>query len=575
MNDDSKNTTIQCLVFDDDVDDAERFSEALMRGWREARMGVPHLPDLNVQLLTDDRLAGERLTHGNRLDIFVCDIFVRDKMIGFELIAKAKAAAGVPLVIAISKGPNDRDADLFERLRDGTGCHDEYVSKKWFQAESNRFTERWISRLESLGRLRFRGEVVAEPEFEGDPALESIWEEITPQTISAIGAYFCVDQTTDKMYVAPVDAGKSGASVLKLRFGSNSPFDTTKGVLLKVSRDADSLNSEYERYKQEFGPGCRLDTSLVVQLLGKRQPFTANGWIALGGNFVTNGKPLVSWLVDDCPNTNAAIDILESLFTKDALSACYKAHHQNIKTNIFSSLAASTLTPLRRSRVQKALRELLPLAEKYSPTTSSLPMLRGFLKDSTRLGAVASHEISPNTVVTVQHGDLHGRNVLIQSNGANIRPKVIDYATAATLPWQTDTVRLTVDLLLSCLCPGAAGYEWELFEQWLKLSSLLICGEVPDSAQCPSFVSQEPLMEVIAWMYRNRFEIAGVKDDATFDAEYLIAMAIELMRASYRDTVITAPKRTLALALSETCFLRAEAAFSGLRAPRSGRPVTR
>ena len=243
------------------------------------------------------------------------------------------------------------------------------------------------------------------------------------------------------------------------------------------------------------------------------------------------------------------------MFLRDGLGSTYGGSLGAIEGDPVTVIKRSLLTTHRLVRITAALDELEPLIRRHS-ANPSLELIRRFL-GAGELGKVSRLNTNKRTSVCMQHGDMHGSNVLVVSSGAKHRPKLIDYANIARLPWPTDIVRFLVDVAISCLDAGEEGYEWGIINNWSSLLPVLTLTKdhFGDGFTSPTNAAAKA---AVSWISRSLFEAVSIPDTAPHRFEYLLALAIELMRVSYRKEELPPSKRAFGLVAAEYALLQAE-----------------
>lgn len=556
---------IKIVIFDDENDDAKRVAFCLTEYWDRIRAGARHVPEIDCQIVNDETVARGMLTtahHG--IQVFVCDILVPDKkglpqMHGLSLISKAKNAPAIPVVVAMTKGPDTpQSGDFYGRISKA-GADLVYEKGPFVSATGFEMTEAIVRKLEVAGQLLYRGQVHKEAGNENSAALESAFERIGEANLSAIANYFCFNSTAQNVWLSSLKPGLSGADVLLARYSSTDVDLSKKGVLLKISNDTKALQKEYDLYDKEVRTNQSFSSRLIVDFLNVSQPFVVNGWRALGGQFEQDASTLIRWLVKAAPEPQVVEAVLADLFLAGGLSETYKATHKKLDGEPITAIKSKMLTSHRKARIQSALDELSPLIQKYSPTDMNLVKV---LLDQGELGRIHRGAIVQRCNSSLQHGDLHASNILIATSGSKHRPKIIDYANISMLPWPLDIVRTLVDIAVSGIDAGVEGHEWASLSGWRRITDeLTLSTAPPDGAQIAEGERTAPWV-ALRWMCSNVFKIAGLEGEPQARAEYLFALGIELMRAAYRKEELPTPKRAFGLAAAATALARAESEYS-------------
>jgi hypothetical protein len=558
---------IKIVIFDDENEDAKRVAFCLTEYWDRIRAGTRHVPEIDCQTVNDEAVARGMLATANHgIQVFVCDILVPDKngvpqMHGLSLISKAKTAPAIPVVVAMTKGPATPQAGDFYGRIEKAGADLVYEKGPFVSAIGFEMTEEIVRKLEVAGQLLYRGQVHKEAGSEASAALESAFERIGEANLSAIANYFCFNSTAHNVWLSSLKPGLSGADVLLARYSSNDVDLSKKGVLLKISNDTKALQKEYDLYDKELKTNQSFSSRLIVDFVNISQPFIVNGWRALGGQFEHDASTLIRWLVRATPEPQAVEAVLADLFLAGGLSETYIATRKKLDGEPITAIRSKMLTSHRKARIQSSLDELSPLIQKYFPTDMSLVEL---LLDQGELGRVKRGSIVQRCNSSLQHGDLHASNILIATSGSKHRPKIIDYANISMLPWPLDIVRTLVDIAVSGIDAGVEGHEWTSLSGWRRITDVLTLSTAAlDTAPIAESERTAPWV-ALRWMCSNVFKIAGLDGEPQAQADYQLALGIELMRAAYRKEELPTPKRAFGLAAAATALAKAEAEYSAM-----------
>lgn len=555
---------IKCIIFDDENDDAKRVAFCIEEYWGQIREQHRHVPEIQCEIVNDEGIARSLLTtatHG--IQVFICDILVHDKsgksqMHGLSLVSRAKKAPVIPVVVAMTKGPDRNQTGDFYGQIERAGADLVFEKGPFQSATGLAMTEQIVQQLEIAGQLLYRGKVHKEAGSEGNAALESAFERIGESNLSAIANYFCFNSTAQNVMLSSLKPGLSGADVLLARYSSTDVDLSRKGVLLKISNQPKALQREYELYDKQVKTNQSFSSRLIVDFLNLNQPFIVNGWHALGGQFEHDASTLIRWLVKSAPEPQNVEAVLTDLFLGEGLSGTYISTRKKTENEPITAITSKMLTSHRKTRIQSSLDELSPLIQKYFPTDMRLVEK---LLDRGELGGVPRGSIVQNCNSSLQHGDLHASNILIASAGSKHRPKIIDYANISMLPWPLDIVRTLVDMAVSGIDAGVEGYEWTSLPNWQRITDVLtLSATSSDEAQIAESERSAPWVAV-RWICANVFKIAGLEETPQSRAEYLLALGIELMRTSYRKEELPAPKRAFGLIAAAAALARSEAQF--------------
>jgi hypothetical protein len=373
-----------------------------------------------------------------------------------------------------------------------------------------------------------------------DVRLEAVISSVGQDRLSALVASLC-DATLTHLGVEYVRAGLSGASVV------NCECITETGrrrLLVKLSRDGHKMEHEAAAWG-------RIDHFGQVPFPGnlvKRGVVNAGGWYALATTFHA-GETLTTWLVgpDGCAASapQDAERLLRQLFGDDMFPDVYAGSAQMDQSVHASEAVRDDLLGItRRARVRIAMDELRPLlsVQKYNIADGdqAFDSVERFLLS----GVIADKDVLalPHGAWRVQsHGDLHGRNILVQPEGT---AKVLDPADATMQHWAGDWSRLLVDIFLSGLAASPESYDFAHMMAWRDRVRALVRGEGGDVTPLMSSGAEAS----IAWLRANAQNIFGRIDESLpTEWELRLALGVELLRGSYRREELPPPLRLLGL----------------------------
>jgi hypothetical protein len=201
----------------------------------------------------------------------------------------------------------------------------------------------------------------------------------------------------------------------------------------------------------------------------------------------------------------------------------------------------SSLGLHRGARLLLAVSELGDLARHHAGADKELiERVTRFVRFG-RFGPIDSEDPARGTWHVRAHGDLHVRNVLVDSYH---HVTLLDPANVDRAHWAVDWARLTADILLSSLSSRIEAYEWHLLKDWRELTGTVSCLEKLEETDLLSPRSTA----AINWMTRERERIfAGVGEGLPIDWEIQLAFATELLRGAYRVDSLPPAIRVLAL----------------------------
>jgi hypothetical protein len=210
------------------------------------------------------------------------------------------------------------------------------------------------------------------------------------------------------------------------------------------------------------------------------------------------------------------------------------------------------LTVGRRARVSLAIEELDQLAVKYTGRFYDPSLLDTYL-ELERFGSIDRGRPAKGTMRCWSHGDLHCHNVLVHGRE---EPVLIDAANIESMHWASDPARLSVDILIGSLEAGHTSHEWSRMEYWLA------CAEAFFKRSVDQLTDPTPTGAALRWIAENVDRMCDRCWSEGTKWEWFLALGVELLRASYRQTDLPTPKRVLALAAACMALREAESQFT-------------
>jgi CheY-like chemotaxis protein len=547
---------LNCLYLDDDAAQRERFKEWITREWDQLEIYVP----IQVATVATPEEARTALrSNPNYYQLFVADILFKvpgkkeQEQLGLPAIAAARDAYSSLAIVALSIG----NGGLEESAREAGA--DRYVSKAYLIR--NPRCKRLIKAITEALTLRGHEQTEAHSDMleidETNLPLVSLADTVGRTNILTFTSRLLARQLKNAKGNF-VKSGLSGAAVIKIDCNlvttTGAPPEA-RSLLLKISRDSGALSAELAQDTTKF------PESLFVPLM-KTVPNPIGGWHCIGANFKLEAKTLLNWLQrSDVPKSQIQ-DTLLNLFSERQLGWVYRnpGHLGDMRPNAF---LWDLLLLSRRARIAQELSELSDLAEKHDPLHwFDSDLVSRFIGPAKRVGNLDEEAVAKGTDVVHSHGDLHGGNILVDETG---RAHLIDPANVKAMHWACDVARLIADLVVSGWDAETASYEWDPIEPWCKLALCLIRNEA--FGDVPTEGSNARVYVAAAWIRSHLEEIYDCKNHPKPIWEFMLAVAIEFLRASYRRQELPPPKRVLGLLVGCEALRQAETAFRATTAP--------
>ena len=536
--------TFRLLYLDDNPDHLEKYGRWLSRTWDQLYKGIKL--EVSTYSKPEDAMTALR---SQEWHLFVADVLFGKSRAGLECIAEARADnSGLP-IIALSIGNGAYEPNSYE-----AGA-DEFISKGYLADLMNPdrvleyLSTKMISALRRHGREPALTDLSALDVNEDDLDLAAVIDvigrvHVTNCTIRALG------RNCSRIKPHFVRPGLSGAAVLRVDCElevEDGHVPERQNLLLKLSSDRGQLSDEVTKDLSRF------PDELFVKY-NSDQPVSSGTWYAIAANF-REASILPKW-VSEQSSTNPVFAMLQDLFFKAGLAQIYKNSVVRADERPTVALSRTLLTPSRKSRIRQALKEYADLAKKYDPNGQFDPKTLDTFIVSRRLGNLDEEKFPKGIEWCLSHGDLHSRNILVTNKG----PRLVDAANVGELPWPADLARLAVDLLVSGLDNGDASHEWTNVSQWFDAVQAFNRNDwrtlLVDTGTSTS------VMTAVGWLRQNLHDLVGGHGPPRRpEWQFLLCVAIEFMRCSYRYQDLPSPKRVLSLLAACDAIREAEASI--------------
>jgi CheY-like chemotaxis protein len=548
---------IRALVVDDDARLVDSMQTRIGReiGW-----------DVDWVTATDVD-EGQRLIKSSAapFDLVIADLmFPREdypdhEPRGLDLIRDASRRSAHTFILAISVG-SEHMPDLMHQARQHGAHH--VVRRIEFSTASSVHSPAAIAG-EIKTHLLDNGtvstcQVTADA---ADPGIQGLLHRVGEPTVARLYGKILESggHQAERIDLRFLTQGASGASVC----AATGYVEGGRRVshILKLSQAKDLLVREAERGRQAAEV---LPPNLLIQHRPQQAVGPVNGWYALGGPFMGRAATLRSWLLSAWPAPAAVEDVMEELFV-DGLGDVYA----EVRLETTRPLGSFAFSPYRQQRILQVLEELTEALERddgggLGPDTSALAReLRAFVTQRRLPGGVDQRDISPETYVCYQHGDLHAGNVLV-STGAHNRPLLIDTSHCDTAHWATDMACLAVDLLMRSVDSGTESMLFTGFGTWRELAAQFGVGE-PDLRAVTTNPATTAALVALSWLATNLHRVTPVMQPSLAQSKYRwewhLALARSLLRITWHSDIPHA-KRALALVAAHDQLTAAAAAIT-------------
>ncbi len=342
---------------------------------------------------------------------------------------------------------------------------------------------------------------------------------------------------SEDVFIKRMSSGFSGAAVFKLSYGNETS-------ILKVSNDKAVLKDEMDRAKEYFN---KFPTRFRIDI-SPNEEYSANGTSAYLIENVLDGITLFDWLKTN-PTKQKIEEFFEDLFLKgDCLSSRYIANRTRKEKYSFINSKFSK-DDLKYVRVKTIFKELEPLLD-FEYLSVSTNELLNFIKEN-KYKSINYEDIKETNYITICHGDLHSRNIMIQSNED---PFLIDTGGMKEDYYCMDICRLLSNLFIEGLDNGTKKFFniEDILEQFNHSKKMIELLPLNLDEKNDSFIN------AINWITLNSSNIYK----GMFDKwEFQLGLLKEFLQISYRKNSIPPNKRALAIMIAGLCLDRVNSHF--------------
>ena len=480
---------------------------------------------------------------------------------GLDLIREASRRSSQTFIVAISIGPEHMH-DLMDQARQ-LGAH-HVLRRIEFSTVSTLHSPAAIA-ADIQSHLLDNGtvstcEVRAEPH---DPGIQGLLHQVGEATVARLYAKILESggHQAERIDLRFLTQGASGASVCAVT--AHLTGNRRMSHILKLSRAKDQLVREAERGKRAAEV---LPPNLLIQHRPQHMVGPVNGWYALGGPFIERAITLRNWLRSAEPSETAVGDLLEELFIDD-LGDVYA----DGQSELSEPSDCFAFTPYRQQCILQVLDELTEALAREDggalgeeATGNLVRDVKAFVTERHLPSGIPHRDISHDTYICYQHGDLHAGNVLV-STGRYNRPLLIDTSHCGMAHWATDLACLAVDLLMRSVDAGTESMLFTGFSTWRELAVRFGDGESDLTAQTRTPATSAALA-ALSWLGANLHRVTPVMQPSFTESQYRwewhMALVRSLLRCTYHADIPHA-KRALAFVAAYDQLTAAAAAIVG------------
>jgi thiamine kinase-like enzyme len=459
------------------------------------------------------------------IDLFIFDLLDETKskaLIGLEILESFKnLEVNTPVIVyttGTQSGGNSLDLHSYE---------EKYPNAVFIKKSEDADTRRLKAEIEKIiqKNLDEQFEVGSDYIEEFNQQLYYFGKPSINQILFQVKQLYGIKEQKVKLF--KLKSGFSGAILFKFNFNNTE-------YVLKLSKDVPLLKSELDKAKSYYP----LFPSKFFNYIDPKEFYTgSNDTMAIVIKLIPHTKTLFDYIRQLTSQQNVE-NILNEVYNNFGLKQHYKTQTKdNLPwTDIFKKFKNSRFITI--SEVHKELKPLL--------IDFNLSEVQNLIEkeDYKQLNAI---KISHRGTVTLNHLDLHSKNILVQGENT---PFLIDTGIMDYDYWCFDICRLLVDLFINGIDIDKKEFydinliskNVELGRSFIKLNSIAY-----DS-------KNDRAIDAINWLTAN---VSNIYEDYFTLWELQLGLMKEFLQMSYR-TSIPHSKRALALELAYVCMIEAE-----------------
>jgi hypothetical protein len=466
-------------------------------------------------------------------DLLVLDFFDGETMYGDKICIYNREKRAISTVIYTQKG-EDYQVD-YQRLKDKFPFLEKYLSK-------GRDGENLIDFISDF--LFLKGLVPKKYELynENDTILKHLISALGESQFSQIIDQIVErEEANDKVIVAKMTSGLSGAVVFKIKIASQF-------YILKLSKEVQKLKEEHENSKK-----------LYHKFISR---FTNHIYFE---ELTSKDNLLFGILIKEVTQAQTLFDFVQNLKTTDAKIASFLddlfLSSQSMKTNYDNQTGIGDWTTIftkidsfKFSRIMLAYKELDILINAYSDKidfTNMQNLVEHKKYGNLNVNSMLGEEYKKPLVLC--HGDFHSKNILVQSD---YLPVLIDTGGLGYQYWCIDICRLIVNLFLLGIDFGSIRYYdiARIDDNLAKGRKLISCEPIDDDSLNHNVIT------TINWLVQNTPSIYGILYSKF---EFQLGLMKEFLQATTWAETLPAEKRALSAILAFNAMIEADKNVNG------------
>jgi len=493
----------------------------------DEKYGEIHYSEVDYKSILSD--ADKILGDYNLLILDLLDESDSKKMPGFDIleILKNKKIKIPTIVYTTAKREEGSDIDLNK-------YEDKYAGVVFIKKSEDADTSRIKKEIEKIIKecLQDQFEIDSEYLNEFSQQLRFFGRDKLNQILFEVKRHFHIPRD-EKLKLSKLKSGFSGAILFKFTLENT-------GYVLKISNEVELLESEYERAKSFYH---MFPTKLFNWLDGQKFYTPSRQTVAIVIKLVPDSTTLFDFIIH-ADSKERVENVLDSFFFKTGMKKHYKSQRQESEswTTIFDKFRTG-----RFLTIVEVNKELKSLVKDFD-----IEIVENLIINAD-YGKLNSKTLSKKGGVTLNHLDLHSKNILIEDNET---PILIDTGGLGYGYWCLDISRLIIDLFINGFgYSKEVGYTKNFFavhliDDYLSLGKKIICLK-----RIEYDTENDRLIDSINWLTSN---VKSIHEDDFTLWEFQLGLMKELLQVSYRTGSVPHSKRALALDLASFCMIEAE-----------------
>lgn len=329
-----------------------------------------------------------------------------------------------------------------------------------------------------------------------------------------------------------VSQGYSGAAVFKLKFNDGT-------YILKLSKDVEKLKTELENSRNLYN---EFPSRFLNPIKPSELNTSDNKIFGILMKEVDNSETFFNFLCDKSRSEDEIKEYLNILFIN---SYGLKDHYEKNKQKTFKDwqFIFIRIDKLKYSLIENSINELKPLLKNLDLKDLKNLVING---NYNKIDKDSLLDDKYKKELTLCHGDLHAKNILVQGN----QPVIIDTGGINYNYWCMDVCRLIVNLFIS-------GFDIETKEFYdiNKIEeNVTIASEFIQFKAIPTDNKNDNFINAINWLIEN---VSNIYGNSFSKWEFQLGLMKEFLQVSYRVETVPPNKRAISLLCAYNCMIQA------------------